>query len=89
MTAKIRNAMALYRSLQKLDGVEFRFHRTILYNSIYRADDQLLVNTRIQGITASFLPVWHLRKLAGGEITGMYIGSLERSWDIGEPAEWS
>jgi len=43
--AKVRNALALYRPLRQVEGVEFRLHRTVLYNSIYRADDQVLVNT--------------------------------------------
>jgi hypothetical protein len=41
MAAKIQDALALYRPLRAAGGVEFRFHRTILYNSIYRADDQV------------------------------------------------
>jgi transcriptional regulator with XRE-family HTH domain len=80
MAAKIRNALALYRPMRNVDGVEFRFHSTVLYNSIYRADDQLLVNTHIQGLTASHNPVWHLRKLAGGELAGLYMESFERVW---------
>src|SRR5207302_98069 len=72
MAAKIRNALALYRSLRAAGGVEFRFHRTILYNSIYRADDQVLVNTHVFGVTAAVAPVWHLRKLPGGELAGLY-----------------
>jgi len=87
MAAKIRNALALYRPLRGLDGVEFRFHRTVLYNSIYRADDQLLVNTHIQGLSAAYNPVWHLRKLPGGELAGLYLESFERVWDAAEPAE--
>src|SRR5580693_8978524 len=63
MAAKIRNALALYRPLRAAGGVEFRFHRTILYNSIYRVDDQVLVNTHVYGVTAAYAPVWHLRKL--------------------------
>ena len=30
MAAKIRNALALYRPLRQVEGVEFRFHRTVL-----------------------------------------------------------
>ena len=37
----------------QIEGVEFRFHRTILYNSIYRGDDHLLVNTHIYGVPAA------------------------------------
>jgi transcriptional regulator with XRE-family HTH domain len=85
MAAKIRNALVLYRSLRGTAGVEFRFHQTILYNSIYRADDQLLVNTHVYGVTAALAPVWRLRKVAGGEIAGTYLDSFERVWDTGVP----
>jgi hypothetical protein len=77
--------VVLYRSLGAGGAVEFRFHQTILYNSIYRADDQLLVNTHIYGITAAFAPVWHLRKVAGGEIAAAYLESFERVWDTAVP----
>ena len=38
MPTKIRNALVLYRPLGAVQNVEIRFHRTVLYNSIYRAD---------------------------------------------------
>jgi transcriptional regulator with XRE-family HTH domain len=85
MAAKIRNALVLFRRLRDTDGTEFRFHQTILYNSIYRGDDQLLVNTHIYGVTAARAPVWHLRKVAGGEIAGTYLESFERVWDTAVP----
>lgn len=45
MPAKVRNALVHYRSLLGVDGVEIRLHATVLYNSLYRADDELLINT--------------------------------------------
>lgn len=65
MAAKIRNALVLYRRLRNVEGIDFRLHDTILYNSIYRADDQLLVNTHIYGFPVAQAPVIHLRKVAG------------------------
>jgi transcriptional regulator with XRE-family HTH domain len=85
MAAKIRNALVLFRRLRSAEGAEFRFHQTILYNSIYRGDDQLLVNTHIYGVTAAHAPVWHLRKVAGGEIAATYLESFERVWDTAVP----
>jgi transcriptional regulator with XRE-family HTH domain len=85
IAAKIRNALVLYRGLRGAEGAEFRFHRTILYNSIYRADDQLLVNTHVYGVPAASAPVWHLRKVAGGEIAATYAESFERVWDAAVP----
>ena len=85
VAAKIRNVLVLYRQLRGIDGAEFRFHQTILYNSIYRADDQLLVNTHVQGIEAARAPLWHLRKVAGGELAAVYLESFDRVWESAVP----
>jgi transcriptional regulator with XRE-family HTH domain len=85
IAAKILNVLVLYRPLLATEGAEFRFHRTILYNSIYRGDDQLLVNTHVYGVPAFRAPVWHLRKVAGGEITAIYLESFEKTWDSAVP----
>jgi transcriptional regulator with XRE-family HTH domain len=85
MAAKIHNVLVLSRALRGIDSTEFRFHRTILYNSIYRGDDHLLVNTHIYGVPAARAPVWHLRKVAGGEIASTYLESFERVWDSAVP----
>ena len=76
MAAKIRNVLILYRPLRAIEGAEFRLHQTILYNSIYRGDDQLLVNTHVHGLPAARAPLWHLRKIAGGEIAADLPGKL-------------
>jgi transcriptional regulator with XRE-family HTH domain len=89
MSARIRNAFVLYRPLRAVEKAEFRFHGTVLYNSIYRSDDQLLVNTHVYGLPASHAPVWHLRKVAGGEIASTYMESFERVWETAVPAQGS
>lgn len=85
MAAKIRNAMVMYRPLRAIESVEFRLHSTVLYNSIYRADDELLVNTHVYGLPAPHAPVWHLRKVAGGDIVNTYLDSFERVWEGARP----
>jgi hypothetical protein len=85
IAAKIRNALVLFQPLRDMAGVEFRMHRTVLYNSIYRADDQLLVNSHVYGVLAAHAPAWHLRKVAGGEFTSIYLESFERVWDDAVP----
>jgi transcriptional regulator with XRE-family HTH domain len=87
MAARIRNAIVLYRPLRGVDGIEFRLHRTVLYNSIYQADDQLLVNTHIYNFPASQAPVLHLRRIAGGDMVTTYLESFERVWDGAVPLE--
>jgi transcriptional regulator with XRE-family HTH domain len=52
---KVRNAIALFRPLFDIPGVEARFHRSTLHNSIFLADDEMLVNTQIYGESAPVL----------------------------------
>ncbi|NMO57818.1 helix-turn-helix transcriptional regulator [Actinoplanes sp. TBRC 11911] len=82
---KIKNALVMYRPLREVAGIEFRLHRTVLYNSIYRADDQVLINTHIYSFTAAQAPVLHLRRVAGGGMVSTYLDSFERVWDEATP----
>jgi len=87
MAARIRNVIVLLRPLRNIDRVEVRTHRTILYNSIYRADDQLMVNSHIYGFPASQAPVLHLRRVAGGDMVTSYLDSFDSVWDQASPLE--
>ena len=80
MAAKIRNALTLYRPLCPLENIEIRLHRIVLYNSIYRADDQLLVNQHAYGLPAAQAPVFCLCGTGSGEMTALYLDSFERVW---------
>jgi transcriptional regulator with XRE-family HTH domain len=80
MVAKIRNALMLYRPLAAVENIELRLHRTVLYNSIYRADERLLVNQHTYGIPAAQAPVFCLSGPADGEMAALYLESFERVW---------
>ena len=49
MASKIHNVLAFYKDLRGLDNAIVNYHDTILYNSIYRFDDEMLVNTHLFG----------------------------------------
>jgi hypothetical protein len=74
MAAKIRNAIVLYR-----------LHSTVLYNSIYRADGEMLINQHIYGIAAAYAPVLHLRRQGDDDVFSTYVASFERVWSSAEP----
>ena len=88
ISAKIRNVLAFYRPLADVNGVEVRCHSTTLYNSIYRFDDEMLVNPHIYGATAAHGPTLHLRQLAGGDLFDSYANSYERVWATSTPITW-
>jgi transcriptional regulator with XRE-family HTH domain len=81
LPAKIRNALVRYRPLLDRPGVTLRLHDTILYNSMYRADGQVLVNQHVFGLPAAQAPVFHLRRLEGGEMFDLYMESLTEVWN--------
>ncbi|WP_043266107.1 helix-turn-helix transcriptional regulator [Streptomyces sp. CT34] len=81
VAAKIRNALLNYAPLFGLPGVEFRLHDTTLYNSIYRADNELLANPHVYGAAAYLAPVLHLQRVPGGELFDTYAESMERIWE--------
>ncbi len=85
LASKIRNAIVLYQPLRGMDGVEIRLHSTVLYNSIFRADGQLLVNSHVYGFPASQAPVMRLRRVAGGTMVTTYIESFDRVWSEAVP----
>ncbi|GHD73724.1 transcriptional regulator [Streptomyces mirabilis] len=81
MDGKIRNALVLYRPLfTSHPDIGFRLHNSTLYNSIYRSDDEMLVNPHVYGIGAYMAPVLHLRRLSGGGLFETYANSIEHTW---------
>ena len=86
--AKIRNALACFRPLDDAQGVEIRCHGTTLYNSIYRYDDEMIVNPHVYGIPASHTPALHLRRLSAGSMFETYVRSFDTVWETGTPPKW-
>ena len=84
MAAKIRNAITLYRPLIDA-GVQIRLHSTVLYNSLYRGDGEMLLNQHIHGIAAAYAPVLHLRRRTDDGVFATYLQSFERVWHPATP----
>ena len=80
MADRIRNALTLLRPLVAVEGVRLRLHDTVLYNSLYRADDELYVNPHIYGLAAPNAPVLHLRRVDDAAMVSTYLESFERVW---------
>ncbi len=85
LIGRIRMALAYYRPLTSAQGVTFHLHRTALYNSIFRYDDQLLVNQHIYGIYGYLAPILHLRKVEGADLFDTYVKSFDLVWESSYP----
>ncbi|MEO3810716.1 helix-turn-helix transcriptional regulator [Sphaerisporangium sp. B11E5] len=85
MTARINNAIKLYQPLQSVDGIEIRLHRTTLYNSIYRADNNILVNLHAYATPAAQAPVMHIHTQDDTTTATTYLTSIEHTWASAAP----
>ncbi len=81
LVGRVRMAISYYRPLLGVPNIEFRLHRTTLYNSIFIYDDQMLINQHAYGVYGYMAPILHLRKTEGGDLFGMYCESFERVWE--------
>ncbi|MFE6923758.1 XRE family transcriptional regulator [Nocardia sp. NPDC057663] len=85
--SRCRLALMHYRALQATPGIELRTHATTLYNSIFRADDEMLVNAHVWGVNAYGAPVWHLRRTLDGGLFDTYTASFNAVWQTGRPVK--
>ncbi|MFF4590963.1 XRE family transcriptional regulator [Streptomyces sp. NPDC001388] len=83
--SRCRLALMHYRPLVGVPGIEVRTHATTLYNSIYRADDQALVNAHVWGVNAYSAPVWHVRRSKAGSMFDTYAHSFDAVWATATP----
>ena len=87
LATRIKMAMAYYRPLLGVPGVEFRQHRTTLYNSIFRFDGEMLVNQHVYGTYSYLAPIVHLRRDPGRDMFDMYATSFDRVWEASRPLD--
>jgi transcriptional regulator with XRE-family HTH domain len=85
LVGRVRMAIAYYRPLLGVPGIEFRLHKTTLYNSIFIYDEEMLLNMHAFGVYGYMAPIMHLRKMPGGDLFDMYVRSLDRVWDEAYP----
>lgn len=77
---RVRMALAYYRPLLEAPGVAFQLHRTTLYNSIFRFDDQMMVNQHIYGTYGYLAPILHLRRVDCSDLFATYERSADLVW---------
>ena len=77
---RIREAMAYYAPMVDHPGIEFRSHATILYNSVYRFDNEMLVNQHALGCHGFAAPLLHFRRTADAVLWTTYERFAEHAW---------
>ncbi|MFF2786747.1 DUF5919 domain-containing protein [Streptomyces sp. NPDC058049] len=81
LAARARMTRRYLEPAMATPGVEVRLHETILYNSLYRFDDDVLVNPHVLGAPAGQNPVLHFRYVPGGRSFRHYMKSFDYAWE--------
>lgn len=87
LAARVRLTLSELQPMLGTEGAELRLHSTVLYNSIYRFDEDLLANVHVYGTAAAHNPVIHLHRVPGGRLFDTFMRSFERVWETAEPFE--
>ncbi|MFG2113182.1 helix-turn-helix domain-containing protein [Streptomyces sp. NPDC048718] len=85
LPAKICASFTYYRPLLPIAGCAVRLHDTTLYNSLFRYDDDLLVNPHVWGQPASANPLLHLRRVDATGWFDHYAQSFDAVWAGARP----
>jgi transcriptional regulator with XRE-family HTH domain len=85
IASRVRVALRHYEPLHGSDGIQIRLHDTTLYNSIYRFDDTMLVNSHVYGTNAYSAPVLHLQRSEPGGLFDTFADSFEAVWELARP----
>ena len=56
-----------------------------LYASLFRYDDEIMVNPHAWGERGVANPLLHLRRLDGGQVAAHYMNSFDRVWETAKP----
>ncbi|MGH3716612.1 MAG: DUF5919 domain-containing protein [Micromonosporaceae bacterium] len=88
ISAKIDHSLSFFRPLADVPGVTLRIHDTTLYNSLYRFDDEMIVNPHVYGKIAAHAPALHLRRLRAGDLFTVYEDSFDAVWDKARAPSW-
>lgn len=78
--AKIRASRSYFAELVEASNCDVRLHNTTLYASIFRYDDQAMINPHIWGQPASANPLLHVRDVGVDGMFHQYLSSFDRIW---------
>ncbi len=80
LPARIQTTLYHFRSIRNHKGIEIRSHSTILYNSLFRCDNELLVTPHLYGLHGSKAPLLQLRCLGPDGVFANFAAHFEAVW---------
>lgn len=80
LSARIRTTLGHFKPLFDVPGAEIRMHRTPLYNSVFRADSEMIVTPHMYGLQGYRAPALHIARRMDDGIFENLAQHFERVW---------
>lgn len=80
LAPRIRTTLIHLRPLFDQKGIELRFHATPMYNSIFRADNEMFVTPHLFGTQGYRSPLLYLRRQYDDGVFDNYAAHFDRIW---------
>jgi lambda repressor-like predicted transcriptional regulator/transposase len=81
MADDVHRSLDLFRQLHATDRIEIRTFVAPRYNSIIRADDEMLVAPHLWGVTTTDAPVLHVVRTADGSVFDRFADHYDAIWN--------
>ena len=85
LSARIQTTLYHFRGIRDCDGIDIRYHSTVLYNSLFRCDNEMFVTPHLYGLHGSKAPLLHLRCLGPKGIFANFAAHFESVWATTNP----
>lgn len=85
VTARSRNSVELLTPHLQTSGLQVRTHQTTLYTSIFRVDDDMIVNFHVYGSPGRNNPVMVFSRSDEPRLWTTFEDAFTRVWDQAEP----
>ncbi|MEW9263940.1 XRE family transcriptional regulator [Kineococcus endophyticus] len=82
---RIRSSLRHLDACVRPDLTEVRLHRTTMYNSIFRFDDELLYTPHLFGRPGYESPLFHLRRVGQGGVFDNLAQHMDDVWETTTP----
>ena len=81
LAGRCRMTLARLQPISGIAGLEIRTHATLLYTSMFRADDTLIANPHLYGAPASDNPALVIRRDDAPELWHDHLLAFQRVWN--------
>jgi hypothetical protein len=85
LPGRIRNCLYHFRTIRDVDGIEIRYHSTILYNSLFRGDNEMFVTPHLYALHGSKAPLLHIRRIVQDGVFTNFAAHFEAVWSTTKP----